>query len=576
MAKASDILENEMQKMMESVEEIIWSKQTYTVQDIYARSSFPILARVEDSFLGDHSTDSYSTGEILWIRGGIEQNRVIMESHKGECLSIPISNNFKIRRSNCEYENYQPLSDKLVESEIGEWNEISDTKLYNYKNDELWNKFASYDFRCMKIIGKHSMTFLTGFSLFDEMSTADFSPTVFKHHYQQTFVLGTGLNTHTFEKWTQLCEELAPLHDEPTLPGITLYSKEYNNREIQSMQPLSTDENEIMNRKEGSNGGKDQEDIQSDDKINTHKEYNNREIQSMQLLSTEDNINGGKHQEDIQSDEKINTHPEHLTSKSIEKERKKSKKSTRKLLKHPPDTKLEKTIKKSYKWIPRVIEQNEKNEENKYKTLILSSKETHKYYESLGCVPKNNCNFPLDLDKPQEQCADNISCWSQSDSLIHNKPNLPKTQVRIPNYYKQVLPLIPPSKIVVPLSTSNSEIPSSTSCYEIASSISECEYEEIGASTMHRLKNLKMNDGRISQKDDLPQDLKMLTLDQVQDCLNLLHLERLADKFKENDIDGIILCDLSKDMLINDLGLTRIEALKLRKFIDQKWLPNSS
>ncbi|XP_033097109.1 uncharacterized protein LOC117101264 [Anneissia japonica] len=539
MATASGVPEDELQKILTSIEEIIWSKQTYTVQDIYARCVFPVFAKVEDSFYGDQFTESYCTGEILWISGGIEQKRVIMESHKGECLSIPISNNFKIKRSNSEYEKYQPLTDILVESEMGEWIEISDTTLYNYKNDDIWNKFTRYDFRSMKISGKHSMTFLTGFLLFKEMSILDCSPSVIRHHPQQTFVLGTGLKTHTSVKWTQF------FHDEPILPGIILYSKEYNNRKSQSMQLMSSEEIEARNGKEGSNGSKDQEDMQSYDKINTH--------------------------------------PENLTSKSRGGKKRKYKKNIRKLLKQPSHGTLEKAINKCYKQIPPVIEQWEKNEENKYEKLILSNKDqAHNYFEIVQCVPENN--LPLTPDKTQEQHTD--KCYSHSElissaiypsvSSIHNQPNLSKTPISTPNCYERELPMIPPSNVVVSSSNSYYEIPLSISYNEIPVPMLECKCDKIDTSTTHEFEKLKIKDGPIRQNDDLPQDLRMLTLDQVKDCLHLLHLERLVDKFKENDIDGIILCELSKDILTNDLGLTNIEAIKLSKFIDQKWLPNSS
>ncbi|XP_071952420.1 uncharacterized protein [Antedon mediterranea] len=78
---------------------------------------------------------------------------------------------------------------------------------------------------------------------------------------------------------------------------------------------------------------------------------------------------------------------------------------------------------------------------------------------------------------------------------------------------------------------------------------------------------------RIRSKADIPDDLSNMTCQDVQDCLNLLKLEKHVEKFRENGIDGRLLMDLDQKMM-EELDLTLIDIHKLQLFTESKWLPN--
>ncbi|XP_033109402.1 uncharacterized protein LOC117110728 isoform X2 [Anneissia japonica] len=79
----------------------------------------------------------------------------------------------------------------------------------------------------------------------------------------------------------------------------------------------------------------------------------------------------------------------------------------------------------------------------------------------------------------------------------------------------------------------------------------------------------------IKTLEDLPQNPRTMNMSQVQDCLRLLNMDKYVEIFEKNSINGELLTDLDKETLVADLGMSRLNALKLQKFIAGKWAPEA-
>lgn len=111
--------------------------------------------------------------------------------------------------------------------------------------------------------------------------------------------------------------------------------------------------------------------------------------------------------------------------------------------------------------------------------------------------------------------------------------------------------------------------------------------KHMGASTRSRLKEVfswPRHSGSRSQSialkslDDLRHVvngklLPSLTINQVGDCLRLLHLSEYKKAFKKKQIDGSLFASLTEQHLV-DLGVTNVtDRTKLLKFIKEGWVP---
>ena len=73
--------------------------------------------------------------------------------------------------------------------------------------------------------------------------------------------------------------------------------------------------------------------------------------------------------------------------------------------------------------------------------------------------------------------------------------------------------------------------------------------------------------------DDVPTDLSCLSVVEVLQCLRWLNLHRYVDLFRAERIDGVLLMSLDQQVLVEELGFKRLEAIKLEKFARHGWRP---
>ena len=70
-------------------------------------------------------------------------------------------------------------------------------------------------------------------------------------------------------------------------------------------------------------------------------------------------------------------------------------------------------------------------------------------------------------------------------------------------------------------------------------------------------------------------DFQYVTKKQVGEFLRLLKLHQYIEVFDEEDIDGPLLLDLTKEDLKTDFKFKGTEALKLMKFVKEGWRPKT-
>ena len=79
----------------------------------------------------------------------------------------------------------------------------------------------------------------------------------------------------------------------------------------------------------------------------------------------------------------------------------------------------------------------------------------------------------------------------------------------------------------------------------------------------------------LSAKQDRLQTetLDTMTIKDVKKLLTKLNLAKYHTQFEENQVDGLLLRDLDAVTLMNDFGMTRIETMRLRNFVEKGHLP---
>jgi len=73
--------------------------------------------------------------------------------------------------------------------------------------------------------------------------------------------------------------------------------------------------------------------------------------------------------------------------------------------------------------------------------------------------------------------------------------------------------------------------------------------------------------------DQVPADVSSLSVEEVLRCLRWLNLHKYVDKFRAELVDGQILMNVDQQVLIEDFGFRRIEAIRLERFARHGWKP---
>ena len=80
-------------------------------------------------------------------------------------------------------------------------------------------------------------------------------------------------------------------------------------------------------------------------------------------------------------------------------------------------------------------------------------------------------------------------------------------------------------------------------------------------------------DGVYPSLYQVPTDVSLLSVEDVVQCLVWLNLHKYVDKFRAELIDGALLTSLDQQVLMEDFGFRRIEAIRLERFARHGWKP---
>lgn len=80
---------------------------------------------------------------------------------------------------------------------------------------------------------------------------------------------------------------------------------------------------------------------------------------------------------------------------------------------------------------------------------------------------------------------------------------------------------------------------------------------------------------RWKSASEVPTDLQHLSVEEVGQCMELLHLPKLAADFRSQDVDGQLLVSIvSEKVLTTDFNCRAFDAKKVVQFVKNGWRPN--
>ncbi|XP_048473253.1 uncharacterized protein LOC109936168 isoform X2 [Rhincodon typus] len=89
----------------------------------------------------------------------------------------------------------------------------------------------------------------------------------------------------------------------------------------------------------------------------------------------------------------------------------------------------------------------------------------------------------------------------------------------------------------------------------------------------HRSCNMQTPETKhIVSMNEVPDDIQHLNVDEVCDCLNLLNMGMYIEIFQSQQVDGRLLFDLDRDMMLNTFGMSNFHIVKLIRF-REGWRP---
>ena len=77
----------------------------------------------------------------------------------------------------------------------------------------------------------------------------------------------------------------------------------------------------------------------------------------------------------------------------------------------------------------------------------------------------------------------------------------------------------------------------------------------------------------IHDKTDIPKDIVDLSVQQVCQCLMILNMPELIPKFMYAQVNGLLLCNISVNDLVEEFDMGTLKAKKLKLFANEGWRP---
>lgn len=129
---------------------------------------------------------------------------------------------------------------------------------------------------------------------------------------------------------------------------------------------------------------------------------------------------------------------------------------------------------------------------------------------------------------------------------------------------------------VLPFEAEPSNEPSNNSTRrkkKILDNVTNCQGAESKSVKPSSSHTIRIRQESIVRLSDVPLDITLLSVGDIARCLSLLNLDQYVQLFQENQVDGVLLGCLDEDVLTQDFGLKRFDAIKLSKFARKGWRP---
>ena len=191
------------------------------------------------------------------------------------------------------------------------------------------------------------------------------------------------------------------------------------------------------------------------------------------------------------------------------------------------------------------------------KDLDYGQMEPLRYGMIPDLFPKSNPSLPTDVYEDLSEVKDEDVYFSIGQDRLGNKWTMPESASK-PHDYSNNIPrgTVKPRLVQKSLNLDNAQARTEKSS---VSKLKRSQSESIGVKSLPQVRSTE--------------DIAKLNIDQVGGYLEKLKLDSYVPLFKEHMVDGVVLRDLDKEILVSDFGLKAVEAIKLSHFIKEGHLP---
>ena len=174
--------------------------------------------------------------------------------------------------------------------------------------------------------------------------------------------------------------------------------------------------------------------------------------------------------------------------------------------------------------------------------------------------------------KRQSSCLDSLQPGN-SNSTIPISQSHPFSYCNVPNMSKTNPDHVDSTVIESASSTNTDAVPSKKKTERRGAMVAAVKPSD------HKVKLqdvVRPPDIKIVKPINSPSDIDSLLIRDLGEYLHILNIGQYAEKLADAQIDGILLKELNEEILLEEFGFKRFEAIKLMKFARHGYLPKPS
>ena len=174
--------------------------------------------------------------------------------------------------------------------------------------------------------------------------------------------------------------------------------------------------------------------------------------------------------------------------------------------------------------------------------------------------------------KRQSSCLDSLQPGN-SNSTIPISQSHPFSYCNVPNMSKTNPGHVDSTVIESASSTNTDAVPSTKKTERRGAMVAAVKRSD------HKVKLqdvVRPPDIKIVKPINSPSDIDSLLIRDLGEYLHILNIGQYAEQLADAQIDGILLKELNEEILLEEFGFKRFEAIKLMKFARHGYLPKPS